>query len=460
MAAIWKLRKVTIPTTLVTIIFTLLSSAPPSSANEFQMEAAINHDNNEVVDEAGWSTVATLAASDADGMQVNILNGQSYHLEISGTFVYAKNRTVNGKPRIADAECSIDPEGQPETAYQWKTERWQGWGTDLLDVLVTNWGSSVPFNWIPESPYPPLSLGGEPQCSSVNRYYADVAASAWYLTFKVDDRYWLDNIGDLQIKVSRSAFTAPRMYEGKGYQCPKWTHEKEQLDPIARIGGIEHAGMMLDSQRDPNKYIDPSAKDALGNHIIDFNQESGHWGMYTCNWSLPDSSYRIVVDGVWKWEHDDGTLALADAECATGSVNYENKWAPLRTDTRSIDTWMDQRYVDNRKTASTADDIDYLDLFINRFKNLDWTPMYPDPQNPKCAGDADHTYFLDNWVPDRTGPIMFEVGDWEYAEQDNRGMLCIHVEKVGASAANHDAPANTQPHDILTVSDFTKSLGG
>ncbi|MCA1841252.1 MAG: hypothetical protein LC723_13170, partial [Actinobacteria bacterium] len=75
--------------------------------------------------------------------------------------------------------------------------------------------------------------------------------------------------------------------------------------------------------------------------------------------------------------------------------------------------------------------------------------------NPSCAGDADHTYFLD-YVPDRTGPIRFMAGDWQYFESDNIGMLCIDITRQGLT--HHDP--ETKQHSVLTVSDFINGATG
>lgn len=442
----------------VSAVFSLIGPMNAASAHEFQEHAAINDDKNEVADTAGMTRSTGLNASKSDGVAIGVLKGQKYRLEVAGVFVYAAGATADGRTRIADAECAIDPVGDRNTGSQWQSERFKGWGSDLLDVLVSNTDSVGEVQFKPVDPFPPLSLEGEMGCSRTNTYYADITPIDWWLRFRVDDRYFTDNVGSLEVNLTRGAFTAARLYEGKTYQCPKWTEESMQPEP-GTVGSILHADVMLDSRRNPKQIPNPAATDLTGNKTYPLSAETGHWGMYTCNWALPDTTYRITVDGVWKYNRDEGELALADAECATGSMEYEEKVAHLRTDTRGPEAWMDRRYIST--IAGSDQVIDNLDLMINKdtFKDRKWIPMYPDPENPACAGDSNHTYYFD-FRPDRTGPIHLQMGDWDYYEEDNRGMLCIHIERLGAESHSHASPENTQEHEVLTTADFLSGLGG
>lgn len=388
-----------------------------ASADEFQLTAAINDDDNETIDKSGWQSTQALSGSDPAGVTLKLLLRQRYVVEISGTFQYAR-----GTGRTADAECSLDVAGDPNGGKQWQARRWlDGWGSDLLDVKARHGGSVTSFDWTPVEPFPVLSPSGELLCSSVNRYRAMLEPSWWEVTFFIDERVFSDNAGQLNITVSRGPFDAPRVWEDKAYDCPRWTAENTQLvNPAARIGEIAHAALMIDSRRNPHEIPYPAQTDAAGNHIYPFNKETGHWGMYTCNWALTDGLYRITVDGVWKYEKDGGQFALADAECATGAANYEKVWK--RSDPRGPEAWMDQRYFDPNLN------VDYLDVYVNDQK-VDWKPLYPDPNNAACSSDAKHTYFVE-WKPDRVGPIRFTSRDWAYYEEDNSGMLCVHVQKL------------------------------
>lgn len=398
-------------------VFGLLHPSPVA-AETFQWHSAINDDRKETVATVGNARSLTLDTTRPGGVWVSdFVPGQTYTLRVQGTYRYG-----NSTKKIADAECTTDVGGSL-TSGTFVAKRFLD--RDYYDVMVKVGNELASFDWRPESPYTGADASkGEPQCSSTHVYTASYAPSTTSLSFVVDDPVVADNQGLLTITVARGAFSTLRRYANQNYQCPKWTDEPVSSAPTGVVGEIQTADVMVDSRRNPYQVPYPYATDSgpanatnpYYPHIFAPEDETGHWGIYTCNWALPDSTYRIVVDDLFTYDEtvqaDMGPeYAQADAECTTGTEPGDTAWKR-------------DRYI--KKTTSGLT-YDYMDLYIN-YKAVEWTPLV-DENGDGCADDHHHTYFID-WRPDYMGPIHFKIYDIAYRELTNRGELCMDVEKI------------------------------
>lgn len=401
----------------------LLLAATPASA-EFQRRAAINDDRFETISLEGSKRTVTLDSTRAAGVWVNKwVVGHTYLLEVKGTFRYQSDPR-----RRADAECTTDVSGGALPGGFWRSQRWTlgSGGRDYFDVKYRVGATMGSFDWVPLDPYPAQALEGEPLCSSVRTYRAPFTPRVGTLNFVIDDPSgFADNEGILEIAISRQPFVSPRMVNGQSYQCPKWT--EENLAPVGNgtVGELATGVVMVDSRRNPWQVRYPYATDPKSAdlespyypHVHHPDHETGHWGIYTCNWVMPDATYRIKVRGVYTYDERvkkelGPQYALSDAECTTGYTSGDTAW---RRD----------RFV---TTSSIGRVFDYMDLYLN-YGPVEWTPLQ-DENGDGCADDEAHTYVLE-WTPGGTGPLHFKIYDIVYREMDNRGDLCMEVLKIG-----------------------------
>jgi hypothetical protein len=394
-------------------------ATPPARQPHLDEPAPINDAAWEVARSAGMDVTmgvhSALEAAYMDGFQI----GGSYTLTVSGTYAY----WADGGPGWgADAECSISPSDP-----YWKPARY---GARLLDLYAVDEDTrDVAFDWVPADPWPAGS-GHDPACSRNHNYTVAYSPSAQWARFVVDD-YRPDNRGTLHLGI-----TGPAPQYVRYYSCGK--HAIEAWSGSDTVGDLESATIYVDSRRNANDLPYPHLVPGVA-----FWQEAGHNGIYTCNMLVPWSTYNITVtgtytyleknpldrptdllppDGVWVgWDYvrprDYGpslgvAAPLADAECSQGLAD------PL---------WLSHREDHVLFTGNGEAEIgtDYLDLTLNEL----WVKWFP--ANGKGSGcDETHTYFIEDYRPDRLGPLHLWLKDARYAEHDNRGHLAVTITRT------------------------------
>lgn len=391
-----RLRQVCKVALFVGLVMNMLRP-PVAEAVEFQKRASINDPKNEVISTQGATITRTFPVE--DGVVVQLVEGITYRLDVTGRYEY----TSAGSAYLADAECSTYGSGS-----SWKSQRWTALagGSDLLDLKA---GQDITFDWQPVQPMSGAS--GEPACSATNTYSTTFVPprGANYVQFYLHDPDPSDNNGTMSLTVTRGAFSGPRVFEGAGYQCPKWNETPAVGTPGETVGEIQHLTTLVDSFMF-TAMAHPDEVDENGNHIYPYWYQSGHTGLYSCNWALQTSVYRITVEGTYIYNNEYPN-AMADAECATGLAD---------------DIWFFERYPTNPRDP-LAPYNDNLDMAIGK-TNVRWIPNQPDASG-MCS--LDHKYYLPAWSPTGPGPIHFHLYDFAYEEWNNRGQLKVTVERIG-----------------------------
>ncbi|HVF12276.1 MAG TPA: hypothetical protein VNA87_04245 [Actinomycetota bacterium] len=438
---------------VLVLVVGLLNPASPAYA-EFQERSAINDDKHETMALGSTSRTFMIPTSKPDGLRVDrMIVGSEYALSISGTFTY-----MVGAGRTADAECAQDVAGDGLSGRQWKAKRWsgeaQGAFEDLFDIRVKQGSGFQYLDWIPTDPYPPTMNAmtditaagdyGESRCSSTHTYTAKFIPTYPQISLSVFDPWKpADNSGELRITLARSPYVGTRTYD-----CPKWLndpflsvpgvpdgmesgqdHPGSPANSRVVVGEIETAAVMVQAHRDGQKTKFPGALNFGGDtsrpyypRTMRFDAETGHDGIYTCNYGMPDATYKIVVDGTFTFNSSvnyyDSRLAMADAECTTGLETGDTEWKP-------------QRFTELRNGVP----YDFEDLTIGR-DWVDWKPVV-DTNGDGCADDANHTYEV-IFSPSTPGPLLFKIVDHAYKESNNFGALCMEVYKLegGRQIAN------------------------
>lgn len=354
-----------------TIVLAAASAAMLTNSTasaEFVTRGSINDPANETRVTAGPNEARNVYSSPLLS-RTTFAPGQTYTLVAVGTYQFNSG--------VYDAECSTDPTGTTPGAG-WRANRWGAvYGTPTRDYYdlkgIYPDGSAVFGEWQPVDPYPAGSTAGEVGCSKINTYRATFTP----LAPRTPTQAWFNVDGGastpLKLTILGPVFSTQRIFEGQGYQCPKWA--KEPVSPSAPPAGeIKVAKLSVDSRDNPAETQNPKADGYA------YWEESGHWGMYTCNWALPASTYTISVKGTyqyiggemtrgpnhqyrgkgcgqsgnaepcdgthywacsnppasepgqapkpadWCWETTSSHLveAFADAECATGAVNGDD----------------------------------------------------------------------------------------------------------------------------------------
>lgn len=371
----------------------------------YEERAAINEEGNETTSFNGTSRTKQVDSSHpSSGSNFILVQGMTYTIQAAGRFSYEGSLK-------ADAECTAGQDGR------WVPRRLtDSSGRDTWDLSLTEYGrADHQFDWTPVLPYT-SSAQGDPACSSVNRYTATFTKSNGtndvYL-FVVDD--WAGNTGSLSVTLSRGPFEAPRKLSGTTpYQCGKRSGETWRSDD-GTVGEIQHAQLTIDS-RTPTDGYTAGAKDSLGGYLHPWWYESGFLGIYTCNWALPGSVYKIIISGTWSYDTAYAApFAQADAACTTGTA--DTAWLPNRYPADPlypVNTWSSQdtmdAYVDSRWVA--------------------WQPNKPFPSTLSQGCSSDHTYVLPAYSPVEAGPVRIQIADWAYQTGNNQGQLQITIEKI------------------------------
>lgn len=390
------------------VLALLLMTLQPAGglSGDWTPRAAINKPGDEKTT-GSWTAEQYVDARNQSGLAVSVLPGAEHTLHVEGTYQF---QTWAGTERLADALCAVDTY-DPASGPSWQLARWDalvnpGW----LDLKVRDGGVVRPVAWTPlgSDPTVPVEAG----CSTTHHYTATFVPTTNEVSFFLDDPWIDDSAGGLKLTVTGPGWEAP-------YNCAKKT--EVPLDGTKQVvGEIQAAHVTVDSRRNPIDYPDPGATNQL-----DHWNEAGHWGISTCNWALPTSTYRITVTGTFRYAFSadlSTRRAMADAECARdaegGPKWWRNFYAP----------------------SGEADDL--LDLYVNR-KAQDWKPVHESANNPGCS-DL-HMYTIENWSPEYAGPIHLRIYDVNYAEFDNVGELHVMIERTGPGAEAHGEVYCTLP---------------
>lgn len=430
-----------------------------------------------------------------------------YRVEVSGKFVY--DTSIPG--READADCFLDPT-RTDRATRW-TANWSlvAGAPDsdgLLDVKVAQGGTEQLLDWIPIKPMD--STQGDPRCSADHTYFTTITTikagtGLLPVTFSINETEFSDNSGDqITITVFRKPIVLPqREWVGKKYMCPRWKNDKtSQFDYKKTVGALQTADVKIDAHDDPQEILNPSDLSAKDIYDVNLNSrtddrlphfgEAGHWGVYTCNFALPDTTYRITASGTWwfvtytymagvksAWFEKNGATfaafpALADAECAQGAREHD-----LAKFTEPVvvaqgeslgKAWLDQRYTD---TSNPGVVIDYLDVELNHGQ-IDWKPAPGTEFAPQAPPGAAHSsrgqcssthVYSALWTPLTppqggtaqwgAGPMLVRVKDLRqgalYLENDNQGVVTVQIRKVAPVTPDGIGPPASAPAEQVQL---------
>lgn len=268
-----------------------------TASAEFVTRGSINDPANEAGVTAGPNETRLVGALPVLS-RTTLAVGHAYTLVATGTYEFNYG--------VYDAECSTDAAGRTGGAT-WRANRWGAYyGTperDYFDLKAVFVDAVAAFGeWQPIDPYPPGSTQGEAGCSRTNTYQTTVTV----LPPRTPSQLWMSldasTPAKLSVTITGPAFSTPRIFEGQGYQCPKWA--KEPVAPSAsRAAEIQSAKLVVDSRDNPAETQNPKADGYA------YWEESGHWGTYSCNWALPASTYTISVKGSYQYIGGEWTRA-------------------------------------------------------------------------------------------------------------------------------------------------------
>lgn len=380
---------------LTTAGFTAAGALLPS---DFQPRAAFNSPGDERAADH-WRATVELNSASSEGLHVDVLPGAEHTIHVEGTYTFHREA---GDARLADASCSIDLwDPNPDHGATWRTDRYDFYRAGLLDLQFVDGTEVRRLELAPQEHEVDPNVLVAPGCSTSHHYTATFVPTSPAVRFLVDDINTGDNVGNLRLTLTGPGWERP-------YQCPKRTEEAVVDVPGDTVGEIDIAHVTVDSRRNATEIPSPGeARNPDGTWQIDHWNESGHFGIYTCNWALPGSHYRITVTGTFRYAYPESYRSMADAECARG-----------------IDGGQWQRDTYGPIGAAT----DSLDLYVNHV-DVDWQPVYSSMMWPGC--DDLHTYVLESWTPQSLGPINFKIYDAAYAEHDNVGELHVLIERLG-----------------------------
>lgn len=341
--------------------------------------------------------------------------GQTYRLEVSGSYRYAP-----GRKWVADAECSMqldDPVWRPKFSHPQVVN-----GDDLLDLHVNdhvyNGVADGNVSWVPlsGSGLPGTCATDEERAYSLTYTAMDplglVGREVTRLNLRVSDQNYLDNLGALTVKLFL-VVGLPRI------DVP--SPEDVLADPPSPSDPPDPA---VGTPAPPSFVPLPQApefecvKDASGGCMVVDVPADASEGVVT-PLSLSAGHYRIEATGVYQYE----VGVHADAECSTG---------PLAVIINQDPTWQRNRH----PHADIGGDA--LDLLIAD-SQVEWAPKgrinptdchdSPDPQA--------HTYFIDfTWEGDEDGdpaPISFKVFDpGDYSRNTGNIKVRLFRPKAGA----------------------------
>lgn len=396
-------RKI-LTTVLVASMAMALFTKGAAIAMVYEDRAAINEEGNETTAMGGTTrTKAVDASHPSSGSTFVLVPGATYDVTASGTFKYEGDL-------VADAECTKGSDGR------WTARRLVDQsGRDTWDLAMSEYSRPlIQFDWVPVLPYG-SSQQGESACSSVNRYTASftkgTGANDGYF-FVIDD--WAGNSGAITVTLSRGPFEGARRFGDQPYQCGKRSGEALRNEG-GTVGEIQHARVTIDARTPTDGFTAPQ-KDGFGQHIYPYWHESGFLGVYTCNWALPGSVYRITVGGTWTYDAESASpFSQADAACTTGVS--DGNWLPNRYPADPlypVNTWSSQ---------------DTMDLYVNS-RWVPWQPNKPFAATISRGCSTDNVYVLPAFSPSEAGPIRFQIADWAYQTANNAGLLDITIERI------------------------------
>ncbi|HLF69941.1 MAG TPA: hypothetical protein VI541_03175, partial [Actinomycetota bacterium] len=261
----------------------------------------------------------------------------------------------------------------------------------------------------------------------------------------------------------------------RGYECDKRGYEKLSSFGDEQAYFLTTATLTVDSRATYStleKQTVPSSAEVSGTSVATpYWFDAAHYGAYTCGWVKPFQGYFIMARGTYRYDQTSPAgYAMADVECATGfapaddgragsdkdlsqfisAVYRQQPYDPDHPDLRYLNPsnlygteWKPDRFL----VTGTDAVRDLLDMRINGdFHNKTWRPVYPDPANPACSGDIDHTYVLDENETD-SGPdptinpsidesntttaLHFRIADIrEYTDWDNCGLIQVSIRRT------------------------------
>lgn len=429
-----------------------------------------------------------------------------YRVEVSGKFVY--DTSIPG--READADCFLDPT-RTDRATRW-TANWSlvagaptrtafSTSRSRKGVPSSSWTGSPSSRWI----LPRVIPAAARTTPTSPRSPRSRRAPASSRTFSINETEFSDNSGDqITITVFRKPIVLPqREWVGKKYMCPRWKNDKtSQFDYKKTVGALQTADVKIDAHDDPQEILNPSDLSAKDIYDVNLNSrtddrlphfgEAGHWGVYTCNFALPDTTYRITASGTWwfvtytymagvksAWFEKNGATfaafpALADAECAQGAREHD-----LAKFTEPVvvaqgeslgKAWLDQRYTD---TSNPGVVIDYLDVELNHGQ-IDWKPAPGTEFAPQAPPGAAHSsrgqcssthVYSALWTPLTppqggtaqwgAGPMLVRVKDLRqgalYLENDNQGVVTVQIRKVAPVTPDGIGPPASAPAEQVQL---------
>lgn len=348
-----------------------------------------------------------------------LIVGQTYRLEVTGSYDYAPGRFLT-----ADAECSIKP---ANTTWLSKYDPNVPEGQDILDLHVTdnvyNGWADGNVSWKPL--FGGLAPGTCAQDASKTYEYVYPAKDplgvapreVTRLNLRVYDSGYLDNRGSFTVKlfhvVDVTQIPVPNLSEDQQPSLEGLPVPTPPMPALAPSSGSTSP---------------ECARDANGACIVVSVPSNSPLGAQTLSAVAP-GEYLVQVSGIYNYE----TGVRADAECSRGT---------LAMVVNNDETWQRNRY-------PTTGGRDALDLMVAG-KEVDWRPV--GSQNPLGCRDGEppadeHVYEVDlTWAGNGSGgpaPINFTVFDpGDYSR--NSGNLTVKLFRPSS-------PLGEQPLATLIV---------
>lgn len=355
--------------------------------------------------------------SENDGVLSNaiLVNGTTYRLEVSGTYVWTGGVGSSDK---ADAECSVNPSGIPgyfPPDSTWIPDRFAAaYGASILDLTVD--GFSLEWN--------PITPDAEGCNTQDHRYDSFILMNQTRkISFRILDGSRGDNSGSLTVKIFRQIANLP---------LPPVPAPVPTLAPVVAPG----PGSVQEPTPPPTTLppgIPPTVPPAppvtpppfppgvgttmpIQTLTIDSSGPAQSTVSLKKGWVYlfqASGTYRFTGATYHRWIESDQIAPvfdlpyLADAECSInnvgGSVRIQHQGAELVWDRNNYGT-----------------DPDFLDLYVGGTR-IDWAPEGPGSGGCDLVG---HTYGS-IFIPASTGSLSAYISDPE--PQNNSGSLVLKI---------------------------------
>lgn len=383
----------------------------------FVVPAGVNDPAFEHVEEHGYLRKLTIDSTKPEGVNLDrfLKTGKSYVLFIEGTYQWKADGA------LADAECF---QASPESPFlPLSTPAIPADGLDASIRKTSNDPSPTFPQWLARTQKGAL-------CDPANLYrfdYTPPGKPDFFNVFINDfTNVYTDNQGSLTLTVIDRDVV-------RDYACPK---------KVLSERGLSHGAMRLVTATVTVDTQGVVSENELAR--LQYWERTGHWGMETCNWAMPGTTYEIEASGVYTYNKpgyealknrtfdpanvERGDLFQADAECSTGP-DKNDPVAP------GASRWLENRIWGWEKRQSglapdmNAENPDWLDIWINDTE-IDWQPMGATTNDGQCSLESRYQARIRVKNPAPLHFRIFEYSSGNYREYDNRGPIQLTITRV------------------------------